>query len=1578
VARALVRSIALIFGILGVPVGTAGATTDSTKVRIGPVVSITPSSGTSSAPTGTSGNSVSFTVTNTGNQTGTFEASCSNSGNVTCSTMILDGEGEPSGFDLEPSQAMGITVYYSAGAVGSGTISLFSATESPYNSQTRSYTITVTGSSLPPAVALERHSRTGMDRSLCLITGAGPAASVCGDLTTSHSMPGYRTMGRDRALSLVYTSNGSGGLTLIGTKVTQPAGIPTPTKVTAILNIATGGAGTTDSVDYSGFGAGTVRQLVLGRNLASIASGIYPFTLRVKNVFSGSVAETVITDTVVVVNHSASEFGRGWMLGGVERILTGQLGGAVLWLGGDGSGLWYRKLNDSTWVAPQMEYQDTLKRTGSPHVYTRYLRHGVRVVYDATGRHTQTINRQNWTTNFVWSAVGGQTRLTEVRVPGADTVTRRYQLFYNSGNQMLDSIRDPVLRTLRITRNGTQDSLFTDPDGRVTGFSYYSGHQRMKAIGVPATGVVYGVRWVYFDYNRGTRLTGVSVPRDSTVSNYLITTLTPWDQNGQGVAGISNVPATYTGSGLASLIDGPLSGTGDESQIWVDRFGAPTKIVKTFNSATTTIARTDAARPALVTQIDYPLGRRVKLTYNARANLIRQWDSTAGLAIGVDSFAYGSTTDLDGPTYIKDPMGRVTTTTYNSNGLPSTITAPSGQVTAFTYLANRLVDSVVERSVSVWVDSLSTSQTRDLANTFTYDNMGNVRLSQNQVGVIYTTYADSIGRPTLSWDPYGTLQRVTYDAMNRVIRQTTYKNAQSNPYGSGSPLASTPLSECRTAEFICADSTRAWRTPMPDSLVVRTFHGLTGVDSILDPRGVHRGYRYHATGAQVRELDENRHPSITYIGLTTGLVDSVRMRDSMVVRYGYDGMGRRTWMAWRARSYPARGNGGILAGTVPADSVVYTYDLEDRITETRSTRPGRGKVTRTFFANGAVKTQVSTWPFTDSLTYSYDASGARTSVLHKTFEGGQVAHDTTFYTYSGTTGFLTTMVVKVVAPTGFPTKTVTFGFDALGRRTSVTYPNGYRVNMVYDALGMMRRFEADAGSGYASCATDNNFCVQMVDTRVDARGLTLFSTTKCKGDDNRFDYACQQFGSQMHVQSRYFRTGWLSDQISGSQPVSPTIFRADSMDYDASGNISRRFDDLENYWHRNVMEDSTSNRLYLDTLEHANGQPGGKRQFWYDGNGSRYQEENIGIAFQQLIQNRYWFNDGLGRVSGLGEWRGILHRPWDPPPAYGTFTDPEACWYDAEGRAVRTCGARHDIAYDGENVATASYGIWHFFHGPGLDDPIFGIGQSFSGGYKLEVYWATDGKGRQFAVSEPDGEFNENLILWEGWDGWKQAGASRHSFTMKSQRQENYEAPGLSYFRNRVYDQGTGRWTQEDPMGVAGGINLYQFNGNNPVAFSDPFGLCPDPNDPTCPEEIFTGRGGVGLGLKYGAEGGPIKVGLGISIQATGGIRQEADPATGAVSHRLVGGASATATVKATVWGHGPNIEFGPRSGVDAEGTDRNTGGMGELGNRPVEGNGRVTVEGTIPFIFAGPVPVGGWHFKATVDFGALWRRLRN
>jgi RHS repeat-associated protein len=50
---------------------------------------------------------------------------------------------------------------------------------------------------------------------------------------------------------------------------------------------------------------------------------------------------------------------------------------------------------------------------------------------------------------------------------------------------------------------------------------------------------------------------------------------------------------------------------------------------------------------------------------------------------------------------------------------------------------------------------------------------------------------------------------------------------------------------------------------------------------------------------------------------------------------------------------------------------------------------------------------------------------------------------------------------------------------------------------------------------------------------------------------------------------------------------------------------------------------------------------------------------------------------------------------------------------------------------------------------------------------------------------------------------------------------------GTYYLRARHYDPATGRFTQPDPIGFAGGGNLYAYAGNNPATLTDPSGLCP-------------------------------------------------------------------------------------------------------------------------------------------------------
>ncbi len=1373
-------------------------------------VVVTPDGEPSTVLAYTAGHTAVFVVRNTGTSFASATLTCSTTGPLTCGTVT------PSSVSLDPNEEVEVTVTYSAGAGGVGEVGLSSGTDYGW------YTVTVEAVG-PPTIVLQNQNGSNVDRGLCLTTGAGEAAGIsCGDLFVTHGLPAYRTLGRDRSLALLYNSATATGLVLVAANVSQPPSTNTPQSIRLFLTVGNPTTGMAkDSAQYASFSAGQTKQMVIGRGITGLATGAYPMTLTARNVYATSTYDATVTGTVLVVNRSASEFGKGWALLGLEQVFTDPSDSTRrVWVAGDGSIRLYTKPTPGSnsflgavGDAPDSLVRfDTLCTPGCQQWYRRDLKHGAAVTFDATGRHRFTRNRVGARTLFSWGTVAGQARLSTITVPPDTGTARRYTFHWNATTARLDSIRDPGARRLKSTMALDTLRALTDPDGQVTRFTYTGG--RLSKRIYPRKGMQGDSAYTSFTYANNARVTVVNIQTDSAATLFATTALTPWDEQGLALPyADTSTGVTSAATGLPSRVDGPIAGTGDASDILVNRFGQPTRITNLGLNTITTIAYDSAASlPAVPTRVQYPHattpgagGRIVRMSWNPRGNLVERRDSTRHLDLRptkATTYSYANANAPDSPSRVQDVLGRHTDYRYTALGLTDSVIDPGGHRTSFAYIASGafmgLVTSVTEHQVETWVQSAGTDSVRNQVQGFTYDPNGNLRTGTSPAGVVTSYVVDSLGRITDVYDPLGTRTRHTYDVMNRETLQTFYTSKHTHP------TVPSPLGGCLTNQFVCVDSTRLFLPGLPSTLLTRYGYSMSGtVDSILDPRNVKRKYLHDARLQVAREQDEAGAQQLFYYN-RNGLLDSIRTRTGFVTRYRYDSLGRRTALIFPQRASTFPGDGTLI----PGDSLSSTYDLLGNLLVSRN-QQGH-VIRRTYWGDGALRTKTTVTGFTDSLDYTYDATGARTLLV----AGGQ---DSVRYVYGQATGTLDSMVVRMDS-SGFAnamaTRVFTFTYDALGRRRQITYPiPGMTVAYSYDALGVLRRV-VSANPAAPTGGTDRFDFTFLVDS-VDAIGRILHQRTSCTSFNSQDSLLlpCGKggaAGSQRNLSNRYNRRSELV--------IQRDELKVDSLRYDASGNLIVRYQSSGGYPGRDTMAIAAlSNRVQYD----RNVLSGTRVDFRYDADGSRVRDSAPVTTVNAPLQ-RWEYYDALGRNTGYRYADGF-----DPNGNLAHHFHPTRCQYDPEGQPSLPCALDAVwTTHDGPNAAAMITG-WRFVSAPGADELLLGR-FALSAAYRQTLYFVMDGQGRQLAVGDSSG-FLVDADVSTDRGGWQYAGATQNGFTFDVNRQGSGAPGGVSYFRNRAYDSRTGRWKQEDPLGVAGGLNLYQFNGNNPATYTDPFGLCPIP-----------------------------------------------------------------------------------------------------------------------------------------------------
>lgn len=369
-------------------------------------------------------------------------------------------------------------------------------------------------------------------------------------------------------------------------------------------------------------------------------------------------------------------------------------------------------------------------------------------------------------------------------------------------------------------------------------------------------------------------------------------------------------------------------------------------------------------------------------------------------------------------------------------------------------------------------------------------------------------------------------------------------------------------------------------------------------------------------------------------------------------------------------------------------------------------------------------------------------------------------------------------LVQVDDTTGGSTKTVTRAYDDLDRMTSETTQEG-TVSYTYDDSGR-RETMTVAGQPTVSYTYLNNDLLEDI--------VRSSETVSMAYDQaNRLDAVTLPNGV---VQALTLNAAGDATQISytGGQSLG-----AISYSYDGMG---RR---------NGVWDPQARVALPAATTSNADYDAANRLTSW---NGGALTYDNAGNLTQDGTQTYTW--NARSQLTGTSAGN-------------TTFT------YDAFGRRSSSTisGTTRGYVYDGWNAVQEKDGTGAVFanslFGLGLDDvfwrkPVASSGSSFLADALGSTIALTNGSGAAttFYTYEPYGK--------------PTAGDLANPFTFTGREWDS--TVGLQLNRARYYSPAHGRFASEDPIGEAGGLNLYQYAASGPSMMTDPLGLEPPEREP--------------------------------------------------------------------------------------------------------------------------------------------------
>ncbi|MDR0787464.1 MAG: hypothetical protein LBG44_06315 [Gemmatimonadota bacterium] len=1422
-------------GGLGTPMGTVEvtATPVSEPARLGKWVlqvsveklEVTPGSGVATGVSGGAG-SLLFQVKNRGTTSGVFDLEAVCAGGPAQGCVVT-----PGAVTLAPGDSATATLTYTGGE-GTGTVQLKAKGRGALAGieATGAYTLSVAAGVL--SVELETlNPGTEVTRSLCLNISAGAGAAYeCGDLRLAHGLPVTTAMNIARAPTLLYNSQHASPVPVVAANVLLPTGVTlTGQSLTAVLKVA-GTERANTSWSLTGWSAGQARRIALGFDASALATGVYDYTLEVK--LGNTSYQQTKSGKLVVVNRSASPYGAGWWVAGVEQLVAS--GSSWLWIGGDGSTRLYQPTTPSNitkWVAINPDRSaDTLSLASSQ--YTRRLPDKTQVLFDATGRQNATISRLGQRTDFTYDSSG---RLTAIKLAApTETLRQSYTISWGTGTY---TVTAPGSRATVVTLGSGRVTGIKDPDNQSIQFGYATTTSRLVTRRTDKLGVITTYGYTV----EGSRLAAVVADSGAARLN-IRTAFTPSEVRGLRVGNGTGLTAVALTEAM-TLINGPRTDT-TVTRIWTDRYGAPT-VIRDALGAETTLIRGDARFPALVTEAQAPNGYTTRAAFDARGNPV-QITAVNPYGDGRDAVTLYEYADASNPF------------------LPTKVTEPEGEVTRYSYLSNGNVawQQPGEDTTRRWSYSYNGNGQLTAADPpgppaaelLEYDERGNLKSSSTSMGFKTSYVKDALGRDTSVVQPaVGTStlrQSIRYDAMGRVLSTRdigvgggiTMWTSVTHTYDiNGNRTQSRVWGRSGTADSI-PGGTSSWTYDRMGRVLVNRTPASVGDTLSYDAAG--NVLRMASPGGDVvfMTYDALNRVSRRVIPTKSYATEFISAYPGDTIPWMLQGASTQGWQF----PVPAFSPGGL---TIPADTQSYTFDPSGNLL-TANNRYAR--VSRSYYPGGALKTDssairdysgtgFSTYRY--GLSFSYDRDGRRIQMQHPSV----LSTGTTAYQYYATTGELQTITDPNGTPytynwnvnslpTGIqtPAGTDDLTWDNDGRLTELAVLGIYGKGMIesYDAMGRRTKSTTYDALGSVTKAT-----------QWDTRGALRLRLTE--------DFTRDPFGNALSSLS------YTPEDINVQSGLPHTQVAT----YLEGGRITSRTE----VWAVKGMVMPDGYVLH--------------RTSWkYDvrGNLERVQDISGPTPAARSVSRNYYGADGKLMVSQINRdsLKVTLNNYIDKDhnnhpfytvynPEYSNWGAYEEYWYDALGRRIlkrtrrespvcqyngRCVSAIERVVWDGDEIlwelrdqnlagpanppAGTQTGKIGYIHGIAIDAPLGMI----RNGTRIVLHRNTRG---QYLMGTPLNGTIDTDIIWPAayWSVQEEF----HLIPMPNPYRvrswygslifDQTDATGLQYKRNRYYSPVSGQFTQPDPIGIAGGLNVYGYATGDPVNFKDPFGLDKCPKD---------------------------------------------------------------------------------------------------------------------------------------------------